>query len=317
MSGLGTFLASTISGYSEAPSDAMAVNDFILSRDALSHLQERLDLRDYFSQPTIDLIHRFAPFGFRDSFEDLYEYYLRRVQVTLNDHATISTLTVKVFSPEMAQQINELLLQAAEQMVNQLNDRARADLIRYAELEVVSAEDRVREAALALSTFRDTMEVMDPERHSMFHFEQISKMQGELISVRTQIAKFRELAPESPAPTALELRARTLQEEIDAEMAKVVGGERSLAKVAAKYEEFAIEREFAEQQLALSLGALQSARNEAQRQQIYLERISSPNLPDVALEPRRLKAILSVLGLGVIVWGVMAMLVVGVKEHRS
>lgn len=315
--GLQAVITGTVSGVSEAPADAAAVNQYILSRDALDFLNSKMDLRRYFSSPSIDFLHRFGMFGFHDGMEDLHEYYLRRVKVVPGQTSAISTLRVSVFSPEEAQQMNELLLQGAEQKVNQLNDRARADLIRYAETEVNEAEKRVMQAALALSQFRNTQEVVDPEKQTAFHFTQISKLQSELIETKTRIAQLRQLAPQSPAPEPLELKARTIQEEIDKELAKVVGGDRSLARLTADYEQFAIEREFAEQQLAISLSALQTARNEAQRQQIYLERISNPNLPDVALEPRRVAGVLTIFVFGLILWGVLSMLVSGVREHQN
>jgi capsular polysaccharide transport system permease protein len=60
---------------------------------------------------------------------------------------------------------------------------------------------------------------------------------------------------------------------------------------------------FAERQLAASLAALENARNEAQRQQLYLETLVQPNLPDKAIEPRRLRTVAMVFLLGLIVWG--------------
>ena len=58
-------------------------------------------------------------------------------------------------------------------------------------------------------------------------------------------------------------------------------------------------------------------RAEAQRQQVYLERIAQPSLPDVAQEPRRMRSILSTFLLGLMAWGILSMLVAGVREHQD
>ena len=71
------------------------------------------------------------------------------------------------------------------------------------------------------------------------------------------------------------------------------------------------------QQLASALASLESARNEAQRQQVYLERIAQPSLPDVAQEPRRLRSIAATFILGLVAWGILSMLVAGVREHQD
>jgi capsule polysaccharide export protein KpsE/RkpR len=78
-----------------------------------------------------------------------------------------------------------------------------------------------------------------------------------------------------------------------------------------------VQREFADQQLALSLSALQEARNEARRQRAYVERVAQPSLPDAPLEPRRIRGMVSVLIVGLLAWGILSMLLAGVREHRD
>jgi len=315
--GLGSMLSSAVGGFAEAPNDAMAVSDFILSRDALHAVQDKFDLKTYFSRPEIDIFNRFGLWGFNDKFENLYDYYLSRVQVVLAPQGAITRLAVAVFDAEMAQQINESLLKLAEDKVNQLNDRARKDLISHAEREVNEAENRVMATASALSKFRDMQEVMDPEKQTVFHFDLIGKMQSELIATLTQLAQLQTLAPQSPAPVALELKAQTLRREINRELQTIAGGERSLSRIAADFERYSIESEFAQQQLAVALASLQSAKNEAQRQQLYLERIANPNLPDVATRPDRIRGVLTVFLVGMISWGVLSMLLAGIYEHKG
>ena len=53
------------------------------------------------------------------------------------------------------------------------------------------------------------------------------------------------------------------------------------------------------------------------RQQAYLERIAQPSLPDVAQEPRRLRSVLATFVLGLVAWGILAMLLAGVREHQD
>ena len=115
----------------------------------------------------------------------------------------------------------------------------------------------------------------------------------------------------------LQKRVSTLQSEINKQMSKVAGGNASLTKKSAEYERLVLERGFAEKQLAAALVSLEQARNDAQRKQLYLERIVQPSKPDVAVEPRRLRAILTTLVLGLICWGIFTILLSGVREHRD
>jgi capsular polysaccharide transport system permease protein len=69
--------------------------------------------------------------------------------------------------------------------------------------------------------------------------------------------------------------------------------------------------------LASSLSSLEQARSEAQRKQLYIERIVQPSLPDHAVEPRRLRGIGTMVLFGIVLWGVLSILAAGVREHRD
>jgi len=304
------------SGIGRAPEDVHTVGQYVLSRDALNLLDDRLDLRTSWGSPQADLLRRFDPFGWDGSREALFEYYPRRVSVVVDPGSGITTLTVSVFTPEQAATINEVLLGEAESLVNLLNNRARNDLIRFAENEVKAAEDKAKNAARAVSNYRNTEAVVDPEKQTELHFTHISRLQEELMRTESQLTQLRVFAPDSPHPPALELRAQTLQSEITKEMEKITGGENSLASKAAEYERLALEREFADKQLAGALASLELARNEAQRQQLYLETIAKPSRPDGPLYPRRLRGVLTTFVLGLVAWGILSMLLAGVREHQ-
>ena len=48
-----------------------------------------------------------------------------------------------------------------------------------------------------------------------------------------------------------------------------------------------LEREFSERALTAALGAVEMARIEAQRQQVYIERVAEPSRPDYPAYPLR------------------------------
>jgi len=315
--GLGALLEGAgFSGFAKAPDDVYAVTQYIQSRDALTYLDEKLGLRTAWQSEDIDLFHRFDPLDWDDSREAFYEYYRKMVKVGADPASGITLLTVMGFNPEQVLEMNKLLLGKAEELVNILNERGRNDLIRFAEKEVQLAEDKAKAAAQALSDFRNTEAVVDPEKQTMLHFEQVARLQEELIRTRGQLTQLKVFAPDSPHPPALELRARTLEAEIAAETEKITGGEQSLASKAAEYQRLQLEREFADKQLAIAMSSLEGARSEAQRQQLYLETIAKPSLPDDATYPKRLRGVATTLILGLVAWGILAMLLAGVREHQ-
>lgn len=303
------------SGFSRSQDDSYSVQEFMLSRDALHALDEKLDLRAAFAKG--DALGRFPGIDWDDSFENMHRYYQKVVGVQLDALSSIGTLSVRAFSAEDARNINAQLLQNAENLVNQLNERGRQDMIRFADEEVAKAETKAKKAALVLADYRNKKGVIDPEKQTAIPMQQIAKLQDELISSKALLAQLKISARENPQIPLLNNRISLLESEIQNESQKITGGGLSLASKAADFQRLALEKEFADKQLASAMVSLEQARNEAQRKQLYLERIAQPSLPDAAMEPRRLRSIAAVFALGLIIWGVLSMLIAGVREHQD
>ena len=295
-----------------------SVHDYVLSRDALAELDKKLDLRKVFSSDAIDPFNRFTALECDFSFESFYKYYRKRIAVEYDTVSAISVLTVRAYTAEDARNINALLLRMSERLVNQLNDRSRSDLISVAEKEVKASEDRAKDASLALSSFRSRQSVFDPDRQAAMQLQGTARIQEELLATETQLAQLRQVSPNNPQIPSLANRSQLLREAIVKQDARVAGKQPgSFTAQSSGYDRLLLEKTFAERQLAASLAALENARNEAQRQQLYLETLVQPNLPDKAIEPRRLRMVAMVFLLGLIVWGVLTLVVASVREHTD
>ena len=307
----------TGSGFSSSQDDTYTVQDFMLSRDALKSLNDKLGIGKAFASKDVDIFSRFAGLDWDDSFEALHSYYQKKIDIQLDAPSSITTLTVRSFTAEDAFRINQQLLEMSEALVNQLNELGRQDMIRFASSEVRNAENKAKAAGLALSDYRNQKGVIDPESQSTIELQQIAKLQDELLAAQAQLVQLQTFTKNNPQIPSMQLRVQNLRKEIDAETRQVTGGNRSLANKAAEYQRLALEREFADKQLGSALASLEQARIEAQRKQLYLERIVQPSKPDMAMEPRRIRGVLSTLVLGLIVWGVLSLLIAGVKEHQD
>ena len=277
------------SGITHSQDDTYSVHDYILSRDALRELDAKLGLRNAFASKEVDPINRFAGLSWDDSFEKFYRYYGKHVDVDYDSTSSISTLTVRAFTPQDAQRINDLLLQMSERLVNTLNERSRQDLIRYAADEVKIATDKATAAAVALFEYRSKHAVFEPDKQAAIQLESVAKIQEDLISTEAQLAQVQKLSPNNPQITGLESRADTLRHAIGTEAAKVTSANGSFSARAPNFERLTVESVFADKQLGVALADLETSRSEALRQQLYLERLVQPSLPDKAMEPRRIR----------------------------
>ena len=315
VAGLGALLQGA--GFSRSQDDTYTVHDYMHSRDALHKLDEALDLKKVYSNSTIDIFSRFSAIGGDKSFEALYKYFQKMLGIELDTASSISTLKVSAYTADDAYRINGMLLEMGEALINKLNERGRQDMINFANTEVSNAEDKVQKAGQAMATFRKENVVFDPDRQTTLQFTQISKLQDELIASKTQLVQIRTFTADNPQIPALRKRIETLKKEIESEQNKVTGSGSSLTTKAVEFERLSLDLAFADKQLAGSLASLVQARDEAVRKQLYLERIVQPNKPDTALEPKRLRGILSTFVLGLLAWGICTILIAGVREHQD
>jgi len=312
-SGIGVILQSA--GFANAGDEVYAAQSFAGSRDALRAINRNNAFGKSYSRPEIFILDRFNPFGWSGSFEALYKYFGRKVRLQNDSLTSITMLTVRAYNGADARRFNEQLLQLSETTVNRLNERGRDDLVVYAQKEVEDAKARAQSAALALAAYRNLSGVVDPEKQAEVQMQMVSKLQDGLIAAKTELAQLQRYTPQNPRIPVVRTQLASIQSEISQQLGQVAGNRRSLAASAVRYQRLLLETQFADKQLGASFSSLETARNEAQRKQAYVERIVQPNLPDAAVEPRRLRGILATLALGLLAYGILRMLLAGVKEH--
>ncbi|MEP6501925.1 MAG: hypothetical protein ABJD97_01235 [Betaproteobacteria bacterium] len=314
-SGLGSLLS--FAGISSSHDDSYTVTSYVVSRSALAELDSQLDLRKVYGGNRLDIFDRFPGFAENDSIESLYSYYQKHVDIQYDPVGEIATMTIRAHDAKSSRDLNEHLLQMSERLVNNLNDRSRHDLIDVASREVTEAETRAQKTALALSTFRSKGAIFDPVHESGSGLDVVARLKDDLRVTLSQIQRLEALSPANPQLPSLRSQASQLRDSIASETSNITGEKSSLATKTTTFDRLMLEKSLAEKELANAVESLKAARDDASRKQLYLERLVEPNLPDYPLEPRRVRGTLTVFVLGLIAWGVISLLIAGVREHSA
>lgn len=313
-------LASLLSGLggSNSASAAETIHAYVESWDAMMSLQRTYDLKKIYGNDHIDILNRFGGVFYPyTSMVKLLRYYQSMVTDKLDSANDITKLKVRAYNAEDARKINAFLLQKSQDIVNQLNENARAKEVYYAQKDVATAEQKLRDATIALAYYRNRHGVFSPPAQSALQLGMISKLQDQLITEKTQLDAIRAHAPSNPQIPVLQSSIKALQGEIQAENAKVTGSKQSLASKDTEYERLNVNQLLAQKLLEAAVTSLEQARLTAQKQELYLETISRPNLPDAPQEPKRFEGVLAVLLVSLMLWGVLSILFAGIKEHHE
>jgi capsular polysaccharide transport system permease protein len=314
---LGGLLSSVGVSLGSGQTDAFEVQEYMVSRDAVADLSRRYGLRALLERSEADFLMRFPrPFE-GQSFENLFNNYKRFVTVGYDSLTGISTLRVRGFRSSDAQTMANALLDGGEALVNRLNDREMADAVAQAQREVVESETRGLEAQAMLTEFRNRERMIDPDRASVASLDLLGKLETQLASMRAERAGLAASAPESPQLPVLDKRIAAFSAQLEAERSRTAGEADSLAPMVGEYERLTLERDLAVKTIGAAVANLEAARMEARRKQLYLERIVRPNLPDKAEEPKRLRAVLTVLVASMVAYGTLSLVIAGLREHHQ
>jgi capsular polysaccharide transport system permease protein len=314
-SGIGALIQST--GLARAEDDTGAVQDFVMSRDAVRKLEQKNDLRTMFSRPEGDIVTRFPGVLFwRKDFEALYSRYEHFVSVETDPNGAIA-LRVKAYRPEDAQTLASALLSYSEQLINDLNDRARRDALDTARREIDRAEQRIAQIQAELTAYRVKQKMLDPKSASSGVLELIGQMNAAQTNARAQLGELLNNSPNSPQIPLVKTRIASLDKLIAEERAKLSGETDSVVSTLTEYERLSMQRELAEKALASAFTSLEAARIEAQRQQLYLETVAQPNLADYPLYPKRVVSFITVFATCMLAYGLAWLLVANVREHSA
>ncbi|WP_292052398.1 MULTISPECIES: chain-length determining protein [unclassified Brevundimonas] len=311
---LGLSLASV--GLSPTSTDAFIVHEFTRSRAGIDFLKQRHDLSKIFISPKADPLSRAVRPWQEGTGEDLYKGIQRFITVGYDSTTGISTLRVEAFTPEEAQAVTQSLLLGGEKVVNDINIRSSQAAIQEGERTVREATERLTAAQNAVTNFRNREQIVDPEHMAKASAELLGGLMSQLAGLEAERRQIARETPQSPLLAPLDRRIESFRQQIDQERTKIAGNTNSLAPKIASYEELVFERDAAARTLTAANQALETARIEARRQLLFLDRVVEPNLPDASTQPRRLLSILTVFITSLLIFACSFLLWAGIREHR-
>lgn len=304
-------------GLSASATDSFAVHEYIRSRDALAALEPKIDVARMLAPAGVDVLSRHPRPWEGETKESLYKGLQRFVTVGYETSTGISTLRVETFRAGDSQKLAGALLDSGEALVNKLNERSSASAVIDAERTKLEAETRLRDIQARLTAFRNREGMVDPTLSATENSALIGELLAGIATLEAERSQLAAQAPNSPQLPILDGRLAAFRRQLAEERAKIAGGAGSLATKFSEYETLAAERTLAERAMAAASTALDTARLDARRQKLYLERIVSPSVADKATEPNRFRAILMVLISTLLIYGIGWLVWAGLREHRQ
>lgn len=318
-SDLMTGFAAQIGGSSGA-SDTDILYEFIQSQQMVVSIDDRFDLMAIYSanydQDPIFSLPEDA------TLEDLVRYWPRVVRISYDEAARLIELRVLAYDAETAQAIAQEIIAQSQMLINNLNEQAREDTIRFGEQDLAVAEERLSSARTELIFFRTSTQIVDPE----------TDLAGRLIVANTLQQQLAEALVDydllAPSSSANDPRVITAQRRIDVirarlaeERANVTQGQEAISgedypTLIAQFEALVVSSEIAEQMYRSALTSLDLARAEASRQSRYLSAYIQPTLARTPEFPQRMTLFGLAAMLILLSWTIAVLIYYSVRDSR-
>ena len=283
-----TGLATMFQGTSMATQqDSIAVQSYLASREAMLRLDADHGFKSTFSDPQVDALQRLPEDATN---EDAFGIYADRVRISYDPTEGIIRMEVIAPDPEKSYQFSQALIGYAEEQVDQLTSRLRADQMFGAQASYEEAEAR-RAAALAeWLSLQQSLGQIDQRSETSARMGQITSLENEsqrldlLLQSRLNVAR-----PSEVQVQALRDQISIIDAEIVQLRDQLTGSSTTQGSLAARNTELRTAEEnynFQTIMVQQALTQMETARIEANRQVRYLSQSVRPVTPDAAAYPR-------------------------------
>ncbi|WDA12489.1 capsule biosynthesis protein [Paracoccus marcusii] len=267
--------------------DAVAVQSYLTSRDAMLRLDEDLGFRRAFQDPSVDAIKRLPADATNEATFSLY-----KDSVKIGYDPTEGVLNMEVIAPDpqLSEQFSRALISYAEQLVDALTSRMRSDQMDGARETYQDAEEKMLAAQLRVQELQERLGVLDPVAESGVVMAQVSMLEGQLAEKQLELGQLLSNArPLQSRVDAVEgdiARLRDLITQTRQQLTQGNDTRNSLAAIGGELRVAEAEMLTRQEMLAAAAAQMETARIEANKQVRYLSLSIAPIPPDEATYPR-------------------------------
>jgi len=312
-----SFIGKLSGGAKATQQDSYIILNYVKSEAIITDLGGRSYMEKLFSRPDIDYFSRLAT---DRPLEDIFKYWSRRVAASVDTVSGILTIKINAFRPEDSLKVTQDVLGVSEKLVNTISIRNRTDAVERAREEVRHSAQALADVRLQLLQFRNENGLVDPASRAASLGEMINKLTLEKIEIENTLSTLSDkLSSDSPSQRFQRSKLTALNDQI-AKLKNDLTGLHTSNTVASQlsgYERIKLEEQFAEKIYTISQNVFLRARQELDKQQLYLALVVAPSLPESATYPKAAADSFLLFATLFIIWSIGALIVASINDQRA
>ncbi|WP_375464306.1 capsule biosynthesis protein [uncultured Methylobacterium sp.] len=301
--------------------DGYIVRDFIMSQAMVEAAEKNLGVSRMFSRKEADFWARYAA---PRPIEELTTYWREHVDARIDVISGAILLSVRAFTPQDALTIARDIVARSEVLINDISQRAQADLVRQAQVDATAAQERLRRATVEIQRYRNHWGIIDPIKSAEATLTTLVSLRKDKLKAENDLQvlrgsnldeKARSIQVLAATVAAVDQQMKALQDQLTSD-GPAVGGAPTMSNALLEYEGLMVERTIAEKLNEMANTILDRARVSASKQHIFLATYVPPVLPTASLYPRRGRQFAVVFFCFLVVWSSASLVLGGIKDQR-
>lgn len=297
--------------------DMLLLRDYLLSVDMLRILQNELNIREHYSQSHIDWLSRLDDADL--PIEKLHKYFLKRVEVELDEYAQVLRVRVQAFDPNMAQLIAQQMLSAGESHMNEMGRRLAEEQMRFLEVQVEQLQDRLNVSIQELLDYQNESGLVSPQGTLESISAVVANLEAQVSTLSARRAAMLSFqSPRSPEVLRIESEIKAINDQIIRERGRIAQASGDALNVlTSEYQALELRLQFARESYSAALMALENTRIEVARKLKQVSVLQSPTFPEYSVEPRRVYNITVFAILTLLAVLITHMMILIVRDHKD
>ena len=313
LGGLSQLVGASVAGNSDL------LFEFIQSQAIVEALDDRLDLIGHYSENwPQDPVFSIRPTA---TIEDLHWFWRRMVRISFDRASGLIMIEARAGDAQTARTIAEAIISESEQMINLLNATARRDSMANAQRDLQEALARLRASREALTEYRARTQIMDPSADIQGRLGVLNNLQQQLAQALVDYDLLLLTADTSDPRVrnaqrrVTVIRERILEERRSVSEQDVTIDDTDFPRLLAQFESLLVDQEFAQENYGAALTALELARSNAERQQLYLATFVRPTIAQRPSYPKRVQLVFLTAFFALMVWAILALVYYSLRDR--
>ncbi|TOE51705.1 lipopolysaccharide biosynthesis protein [Vibrio parahaemolyticus] len=295
-------------------SDPQLVKAYIHSQDMLNYIESQLKLFEHISSDNVDVFSRLSGDASR---EDFVEYYLKMVDIYIDDASSVITVKVKGFDASYTQSLTQAIVERSEWYINSIGHHLANEQLKFVQGEHNLVEQKLSKTQTELLQFQQEHNLIDPLAEGAAMQQIAYGLEGQIAAkeaeLKTLLAVMSSNAPQVMA-TKSALEGLKLQLVAERSRLATTKNNMSVSEILAKFTDLKVNLDLALQAYTASQISLEKSRIEAYRQLKYLIVVEAPTLPEDATYPKEQYNLLLAAVLLLLVFGIGKIIIATIKE---